>query len=282
MDNIFPLDKNFCRIFKKKDNPELAITKLPKYITSNISKWTLEFAKETYFKIRLCLLHGINKHIYYFNYPNIEVVDDYSLLFLFKIYKLYELKGMKIADYNSLKNSVVIFEKSVDIGKLSKYLFVLSVRDGRNYKINFTKEENMLLLAIFGSTEMDFEDEKAIDNIFNRYLRESIMTDDFYRNYVVGKKRGDIEKAVRVYFNKLKKEDSNYVENAKKVFRIQYNGLLDKLNKFYKTDEYKKFVKSIKIKPFKYPMKEYFGNDKPLQYKLFKRLIDEFELSLKK
>ena len=28
----------------------------------------------------------------------------------------------------------------------------------------------MLLSAIFGSTEMDFEDEKAIDNIFNRYF----------------------------------------------------------------------------------------------------------------
>ena len=78
--------------------------------------------------------------------------------------------GMKIVDYGSKKDSVVIYNKLVDFERLSRYLFILSIKDGQQYSINFTKEENMLLSAIFGSTEMDFEDEKAIDNIFNRYF----------------------------------------------------------------------------------------------------------------
>lgn len=276
MDKIFPLEKNFCKIFKGKNNPELLETKLPKYISSNISKWTMEFAKETYFKVRLCLLHNKTNHIYYFNYPNIEVIDDYSLLFLLKIYRLYELLGMKMVDYGSKKDSVVIYNKLVDFERLSRYLFILSVKDGQQYSINFTKEENILILSIFGSGELYFEDKGAIDNIFNRYLREIIMTDDFYRS-IVGKKRGEIERAFGDYFRKLKSENRNFVRDTRMVFMKEYSNLLEKLDNFYKTNEFRKFQKGLKIRDFRFPMKEYFGNDKPLQYQLFKNLVDEFE-----
>ena len=57
---------------------------------------------------------------------------------------------------------------------------------------------------------------------------------------------------------------------------------INKLNNFFKTEEYKKFKKSIKIKKFKFPMKEYFGPEKPLQYQFFKKLVDEFENSVMK
>jgi len=281
MEDIFPLDKNFCKIFKKKDSPELAKTKLPKYVSSSISKLSLKFAKESYYKLRLCLLHNRTDHLYYFNYPNIEVIDDNGLLFILKIYRLYEIMGMKIADYNSKRDSRVIINSSVKFDKLARYLFILSLRDGKNYRINFTKEENILILAIFGSFVLDFEDETNIDIIFNRYLREIIMTDDFYKNYV-GKKRSEVERAVRIYFNKLRRENVNFVENTKKVFRIEFKALIDKLNIFFKTEEYKKFKKSIKIKKFKFPMKEYFGPEKPLQYQFFKKLVDEFENSVMK
>jgi len=280
MDKIFPLEKNFCKIFKEKNNPERIKTLLPKYISSSISKWTLEFAKESYFKVRLCFLNNKTNHIFYFNYPNIEVIDDYGLLFLLKIYRLYEMLGMKIVDYGSKKDSVVIYNKNVDFDKLSRYLFILSNRDGQQYGLNFTKEDNLLLLSIFASTELYFEDKKAKENIFNQYLRESIMTDDFYKK-VAGKKRSEIEKEVRKSFRELKSENKNFVRNTREIFDLQYENLLLKLNNFFKTEEFKKFKKSLKIKSFKYPMKKYFGKEHLLQYKFFKNLVDNFEKEVK-
>jgi len=282
MEDVFPLEKNFCKIFKGKDNPELVQDNLPKYITSHMSKWSILFTKETYYKLRLCFLHNKTDHLFYFNYPNIETVDDYSLLFLLKLYRLYEILDKKIAFYNSPKNSVVLFDNKLKLDKLNKYLFILSFRDGKKYSIDFTQEENVLIRSIVASYELDYEDEKAKEEIFNRYLRESILTDDFYKNYVVGKKRNEVEKAVREYFNKLKKENPNFVRDTKKVFMIEYSNLLTKLNNFFKTAEYKKFIKSVVIKPFKFPMKEYFGDLKPLQYQFFKNLVDEFEKEVRK
>lgn len=239
MDSIFPLEKKFCKIFKENNNPELSLTKLPNYVSSSISKLSLQFAKETYYKLRLCFLHNKTDHLFYFNYPNIEVVDDYGLLFLLKLYKLYEMEGKKIADYHSSKDSVVLFNKTVKMDRLYKYLFILSVLDGKKYNINFTNEDNILLLSIKGSFELDYLDEIAKNNIFNRYLRESIETDEFYKKYVVGKKRNEIEKEVGKYFKKLKKDDPDFLKNTREIFDLQYNNLIEKLDNFYKTEEYK-------------------------------------------
>ena len=109
MDKIFPIEKNYCKIFIKKDSPEFAQTKLPKYLTKTLSEWSINFASENYFRVRLCLLHEKIDAIIFTNFPNIEVVDDLSILFLLKIYKLYELLKMKMVNYNSPKKNIIIF-----------------------------------------------------------------------------------------------------------------------------------------------------------------------------
>lgn len=277
MDSIFPLEKNFCKIFKEKNNPEYEITPLPKYLSSSISKYSIEFAKEIYFKLRLCFLHEQTNHLFYFNFPNIEVVDDYSVLTLLKIYRLYEMKGMKIVNYHSPKKSNVIFNPNVDFEKLSRYCLILAIADNIPNSLLLTEDDLFIIKILKSSYVLDFENPNNIDDIFNNYLRFDIVTEDFYRTKLIGKKRVFMEKAIREYFHKLKKNDPNYIENTRKEFKLEFDSLMEKLHKYYKTEEYKKFQKGLVIKSFRFPMKEYFGKTKPIQYECFKTLVDKFE-----
>jgi len=282
MDAIFPLDKNFCKNFKEKNNPELYPTKLPKYITNSVSVNTLKFAKEVYFKERLCFLHNVVDYLFYFNYPNIEVVDENALLFFLKIYRLYEMMGAKILNYHSNKDSVLIFNNKVKKNKLFKYALVLSILEGKSFDIVITVEDNIILQAIKLSRKMDFENKDSLDDIFNGYLRWSIFTPEFYKKMTIDRvPRNKIEKFLSSEFNKLKNANPNYISNMHKQFMLQYNSLMEKLDKFYKTANYKNFTKTLKIKKFVFPLKEYFGPDKPFTYNFFKKMVDDFELEVK-
>jgi len=282
MEKIFPIGKDFCNIFKKKNSPVFTKVRLPKYLTSSISKWTLQFAKENYFKNRLCFLHNKTDHLFYFNYPNIEVVDDFSLLFLFKIYRLYEMNNVKALNYHSKKESIMLFNNKVKMNNLQKIAFILSYLEGETYKINFTNEEINLLQTIDqtikNSLILDLENSELKDNLFNTYLRRSIITPDFLNEMATKKiKRNDFEKFIEKKFNEMKKQDKNFIQNSRKQFDIEYRNLMQKLDHFYKSDEYKKFLKTLKVTRFRFPMKEYFGENRPLQYQLFKSLVDTFE-----
>jgi len=274
MDKIFPIEKNYCKIFIKKDSPEFAQTKLPRYLTKTLSEWSINFASENYFRVRLCLLHEKIDAIIFTNFPNIEVVDDLSILFLLKIYKLYELLKMKMVNYNSPKKNIIIFNKNINFDTIAKYTFIKSVQEGKIYSINFTNDDLLIMASIIGSGNIKFD--TPTDNIFNRYLRETILTEDFYRK-LAEKKTKDVEKLVGERFEQIKKQDPNFLSNTKKQFKLEYNSLMDKLNKFFKTDEYKEFQDSLVVKQFKFPMKEYFGESKPITYNCFKTLVDEFE-----
>lgn len=278
MDNIFHLDKKFCKNFKEKNNPELYQSKLPEYIKKIVSTNTIQFAKEVYFKERLCFLHNVVDYLFYFNYPNIEVVDENALLFFLKIYRLYEIQNKKILDYQSKKDSRLIFNDNVKLEQLFKYALILGILEGKEIDIVITAEDNIILQAIKLSRKMDFENIKSIDDIFNGYLRWSIFTPEFFKKMTIEKiPRNRIEQFLGKEFKKLKEADKNYVSNMHKQFILQYNSLMEKLNKFYKTAEYKKFIKSLRIKKFKFPLKEYFGTEKPLTYQMFKNILDQFE-----
>ena len=66
-----------------------------------------------------------------------------------------------------------------------------------------------------------------------------------------------------------------------KQFMLQYNSLMEKLDKFYNTTSYKNFTKTLKIKKFVFPLKEYFGPEKQYTYQFFKKMVDDFELEVK-
>jgi len=282
MNNIFPIDNNFCKIFKEKNNPEYNFIKLPNYL-NNISNLSITFATKNYFKHRLCLLNDKTDHLIFFNYPNNVVIDDYSLLFLLKLYRLYELMKLKIVKFNSEKNKVVIYnDKMVNFDKLCKYIFILKILENNNSSLNLTSEDINILSCIIEAKILDFFDKNNLDNIFNSYLRISIVNDEFYRKFSEQKiKQKDIEKYVEKEFEKMKKNDKNFVSNLHKQFIMQYDIITKKLENYFKTSEYEKFQKSLVIKPFKYPMKEIFGKEKPLQYQMFKNLVDEFEKEVK-
>jgi hypothetical protein len=52
---------------------------------------------------------------------------------------------------------------------------------------------------------------------------------------------------------------------------------MEKIDHFMKSPEYKSYRRKIHIKTFKFPLKKFFGSEKPLQYKMFSDLIDEFK-----
>jgi len=282
MNKIFPLDdENFCKRFRKKDNPELYQVKLPKYL-SNLSKLSLDFAKIPYFQVRLCLLHGKANHLYYFNFPNIEVVDDNSLLFLLKVYKLYELIHLKMIKLPD-KNDVIIFNDKVDFDVLSKNALIQSIHNGRIFQsLTLTKEDMIVILSIKFALVLDFENPDNYADIFNGYLRADMQSIDFLKKMDKESKTKSItsktfENYVGIYFNELKKNNPNFLKNSKKQFHLLFNDLIEKLKIFYKTDEFKKYQKKLIVQPFSFPMKEYFGKLKPIQYQCFKKLVDEFE-----
>lgn len=278
MNEIFPIDNDLCKLFKEKDNPEFYITKLPRYLVSSISNLTLKFAKDAYFRDRLCLLHSKINHLFYFNYPNIEVVDENALLFLLKIYKLYELLGMKILDYNSERNSVIVFNNSINKDILYKYALILSLAEGK-IKLDLTPGEREVIDSIKLAKELDFHNN--LDNIFNAYLRFEIITPNFLKDFITKKiPVNKFEASIGKEFSKMKK-NPNYLENKRSEFLQNYESLIQKLNNFYKSTEYKNFIKTLKIRKFKFPIKEHFGENKPITYQIFKKIIDEFITDVK-
>ena len=63
----------------------------------------------------------------------------------------------------------------------------------------------------------------------------------------------------------------------KKQFDINYKSLMEKIDHFMKSPEYKTYRQNIHIKLFMFPLKKFFGSEKQLQYKMFADLIDEFK-----
>ena len=67
------------------------IYKLPKNL-EHISKYSIKFASPEFFLNNLFMLNDDDKKILScYNFPNLNIIDDYFLLFMFKIYSL--LKG---------------------------------------------------------------------------------------------------------------------------------------------------------------------------------------------
>jgi len=279
MEDIFPIPKNFCNRFLEKNNPKFNIPKLPKYLDKILSEETLELAKTAYFTYHLCFLHGKTPYLLYFNYPTIDVADDLSKLFMLQIYKLYELKKYKMTKIPNLKrdDKYIIFNNQTNPKKISQFLLLNSLRIGNTYSIPITDNDKQIITAINLSKEFDFFDKNNLENIFNGYLRNNLG--DIFRLMAQEKVPSDqMENFIEKYFLDLIKKDHNYIANSKKEFLLQYNSFTQKLLNYFKTKEYKKFEKSVisSIKPFKFPLKEYFGKDKPLQYQLFKNLLHNF------
>jgi len=290
--DITKIEKKYCIRYKEKDNPSWKQLKLDKKFKF-ISELTIQFSSLRYFIEKICFANGGRDFLSYFNYPNIEVVDDESKLFLLKLYKIYELKKYKMffipvnsEKYKDLKYAY-LFNKNTDLESLILYAFLQSIYLQNIYKNLFlTKEDMIMINSILISYEYKFEEEKNKWIIFNGFLRENMLLNQFFQQTQIQGKitRENYEKHLELSFNKMKKEDKNFLSNMRKQFDLQFNSFLQKIHKFQKTNEYKKFhnhcIKTIQ--PFKFPLKQYFGKNAQIQYKCFLNLLQEFEQNYKK
>ena len=159
-----------------------------------------------------------------------------------------------------------------------------------NENINITTEERNIILSIHNYENIDYDKNK--DKLFYYYLRLIIIRSENFN--IKGKKYLDehklkkdflnvkkyftnVEKFLKKYWDELLKENPHYVADMKKQFDINYKSLMEKIDHFMKSPEYKSYRRKIHIKPFKFPLKKFFGSEKPLQYKMFSDLIDEFK-----
>jgi len=270
------IDIDFCKTFKKDNNPAFQ-TKTISKLFSYFNKNSLKLATTIYFKDFFCLLFGINNFLILLDFPSLEVVDEKSKLEILKILTLYEIIGIKMIKIKDKK--VLLYHPNCDKKLLHKYLYYNFIFNS-DININLTDEEKTLL------KENGWGFLKENDT-FNFYLRRHVMDKTFWDDVASGKKKisiENLEKLVQSEFNKRCREDKNYLTEMRKIFNIEMNYLEKKISYKEGSKDYKMITKFIKdnTKPFKFPLKEYFGERNPISYQCFKSLLDEFKKSVTK
>lgn len=264
------------------------IYKYPKCL-EQISKYSIKFASPDFFIENLQLLNNNRDLLYIYNFPNLNIIDDYGLLFMFKIYSLFEKKKYYIVEIPYFNKISYIFNNNISREQIYRHIVIQSCRINNKY-INITTEERNIILSIQNYENIDYYKNK--DKLFYYYLRLIIMTSQDFN--VKGKKYLDenkikkdfldvkkyftnAEKFLKKYWKELLKENPHYEADMKKQFDINYKSLMEKIDHFMKSPEYKTYRQNIHIKLFKFPLKKFFGSEKPLQYKMFADLIDKFK-----
>ena len=267
----------FCKIFKENNNPTFYTFKIKK-LFDYFQKDSLRLATVNYFKNFLCLLFGINTFLILKDFPSLEVIDEKSKLEILKILTLYEKIGIKMIEIPYTKK-MLLYKSNCNKKLLHKYIYYIFIYNNI-IKIKLSEEDERLIeTCIFA----DFNK----DTMFNGYLRRKLMDEKFWEDVRLGKKKCSIEnleKLVESEFKKRCKEDKNYLVEMKKLFNIEMNYLEKKINYKEGSKDYKMITKFIKdnTKPFKFPLKEYFGERNPISYQCFKSLLDEFKKSVTK
>jgi hypothetical protein len=208
---------------------------------------------------------------------------------MFKIYSLFEKKKYYIVEIPYFNKMTYTFNNDISHEQIYRHIVIQSCRSNNQY-INITTEERNIINSIELYGNMDYDKNK--DKLFYYYLRWIITTNQDYNvkesKYLdkhklkkdflnVKKYFTNVEKFLKKYWDELLKENPHYVADMKKQFDINYKSLMEKIDHFMKSPEYKSYRRKIHIKPFKFQLKTFFGSEKPLQYKMFADLIDEFK-----
>lgn len=262
--------------------------KYPKCL-EQISKYSIKFASPKFFIDNLQLLNKYRNVLFFHDFPNLNIIDDYGLLFMFKIYSLFEKKKYYIVEIPYFNKMIYIFNNDISREQIYRHIVIQSCRANNQY-INITTEERNIINSIELYGNMDYDKNK--DKLFYYYLRWIITTSQDYNVKVskyldkhklkkdflnVKKYFTNVEKFLKKYWDELLKENPHYEADMKKQFDINYKSLMEKIDNFMKSPEYKSYRLKIHIKQFKFPLKKFFSSEKPLQYKMFSDLIDEFK-----
>ena len=201
---------------------------------------------------------------------------------MFKIYSLFEKKKYNIVEIPYFKKMSYIFNNDISREEINRYIVIQSCRINYQY-INITTEEQNIIETIQLYENIDYDKNK--DKLFYYYLRWIIISSQDYNikeskyldKHKIEKNITSVEKFLKTYWDELLKENPHYLADMKKQFDINYKSLMEKIDHFMKSPEYKSYRRQIHIKPFKFPLKKFFGSEKQLQYKMFSDLIDEFK-----
>ena len=276
--------------FLEKNSIFITNYKYPKCL-EQISKYSIKFATPKFFIDNLQLLNNHRNVLFCYNFPNLNIIDDYGLLFIFKIYSLFQKKKYNIVEIPYFNKMTYIFNNNISQEEIYRHIVIQSCRTNNQY-INITTEERNISDSILHYENIDYDKNK--DKLFYYYLRTIITASQDYnikKNKYFEKHKlkidflnikkyyRNVEKFIKKYWEELLKENPHYEADMKKQFDINYKSLTEKIDHFMKSPEYKSYQRNIHIKPFKIPLKKIFGSEKPLQYNMFADLIDEFKKS---
>ena len=282
---MFSVKKN---IYLEKNSIITHDYKYPKCL-EQISKYSIKFANPKFFIDNLQLLNNHRNVLFCYNFPNLNILDDYGLLFMFKIYSLFEKKKYYIVEIPYFNKMTYIFNNDISNQEIYRHIVIQSCRSNNQY-INITTEERNIIDSILLYENIDYDKNK--DKLFYYYLRTIIKISQDYNvkesKYLakyklkidflnVKKYYTNLEKFLKKYWDELLKENPHYLADMKKQFDINYKSLMEKIDNFMKSPEYKSYRRKLHIKPFKFPLKKFFGSEKQLQYKMFSDLIEEFK-----
>jgi len=150
--------------------------KYPKCL-EQISKYSIKFASPKFFIDNLQLLNNHRNVLFCYNFPNLNIIDDYGLLFMFKIYSLFEKKKYYIVEIPCFNKISYIFNNDISQEEIYHHIILQSCRTNNQY-INITTEERNIINSIQLYENIDYD--KNRDKLFYYYLRWIITTSQDY------------------------------------------------------------------------------------------------------
>ena len=225
---MFSVEKN--SLLRKKS----IITQNYKYpkCLEQISKYSIKFANPKFFIDNLQLLNNHRNVLFCYNFPNLNIIDDYGLLFMFKIYSLFEKKKYYIVEIPYFNKMTYIFNNNISQEEIYRHIVIQSCRSNNQY-INITTEERNIIDSILLYENIDYD--KNTDKLFYYYLRTLIKISQDYNvkenKYLdkyklkidflnVKKYYTNVEKFLKKYWDELLKENPHYDADIKKQFDI--------------------------------------------------------------
>ena len=211
-----------------------------------ISKYSIKFASPKFFIDNLQLLNKHRSVLFCYNFPNLNIIDDYGLLFMFKIYSLFEKKKYYIVEIPYFNKMSYIFNNDISRKQIYRHIVIQSCRSNNQY-INITTEERNIIDSMLLYENIEYDKNK--DKLFYYYLKSIIFTSQDYNvkqsKYLdkyklkkdflnVKKYFKNVEKFLKKYWDELLKENPHYESDMKKQFDINYKSLMDKIDHFMK------------------------------------------------
>ena len=287
----YKLKKNNCKYIH---NNKLSLSdisfKSANFKNLEFLKQSIELFEYGYYLDHLCFLNNYKSILTLKPYPLSSYLNEEAFFFQLKLYVLLEFKPVYIYELKEENMAVLFYKKSDKIAK--KFSFILNlIKKAKKGKYNFKLSLDELITLYNKYYNLDYNEVQHINNYLRIYFafKQNIDSQKFWEYCSKMKDKNKkseylVNKYIDKYFQKLKKENPDYVESIINDYKKNIKIAEKKIENAMKSKTYEKFSKVFdkNCKKFKYPLKEAFGPRKQITYECFKERLDIFRNEYKK